>query len=598
MKKLEAVQKQTEEALQNSKDRYQALFDRSLDCLYVVDFEGRFIDANPAALSLLGYERADIPFLNISSLLHKDSISKGLKDLEEVIQTGFQKEVSEYKLVCKNGKFIDVETQASVIFQNGKPHSVLGIARDITERKRADEALRQSEEKYRNILESIEEGYYEADLAGNLTFLNDSLARIRGYSREEMMGMNNREYTDAENTKIIYRDFNRVYQTGEPSKGTVYEVITKNGGRKNVETSISLIRDSSGRPVGFRGIVRDITELRQIQKALLISEDRYRDLVESSQDLMCTHDLTGKILWVNEEPIRILGYDKDFVLKMNIRDFLFPERKAEFDEYLAIIKSQGVASGLLATFTANGEKRIWEYRNTLRTEGVSEPIVRGMARDVTERIQAETKVRETVKKLRKAMGGIIQAMALTIEIRDPYTAGHQRRVADLARSIAQGMGLSEDQVDGIRMAGVVHDLGKIAVPAEILSKSTELNKIEFDLIKIHPQTSFDILKDIDFPWPVAQIVLQHHERVNGSGYPLGLSGEDICLEARILAVADVVEAICSHRPFRPAKGIEKALEEISTNKGILYDPEAVDACLRLFNEKGYAFQEKKRDSGE
>ncbi len=179
---------------------------------------------------------------------------------------------------------------------------------------------------------------------------------------------------------------------------------------------------------------------------------------------------------------------------------------------------------------------------------------------------------------------------LTLESKDPYTSGHQQRVAALARSIAQEMGLSGNQVDGLRMAANVHDLGKIAVPAEILSKPTKLNDIEFDLIKIHPQTGYDILKDIDFPWPLAQIVLQHHERINGSGYPQGLKGEEILLESRILAVADVVEAIASHRPYRPAYEIDVALDEISKNRSILYDPEVVDACLRLFKEKGFKLE--------
>jgi len=191
--------------------------------------------------------------------------------------------------------------------------------------------------------------------------------------------------------------------------------------------------------------------------------------------------------------------------------------------------------------------------------------------------------------LRKALGGIIQAMSLAIETRDPYTSGHQQRVADLARSIAQEMGLPEDQVDGLRMAGIIHDLGKIAVPAEILSKPTKLGNIELALIKIHPQTGYDILKDIDFPWPVAEIALQHHERMDGSGYPQGLKGKDILLEARILAVADVVEAMASHRPYRPALGMDAALDEIAKNRDTLYDPEVVDACLRLFREKGFRF---------
>ena len=199
-------------------------------------------------------------------------------------------------------------------------------------------------------------------------------------------------------------------------------------------------------------------------------------------------------------------------------------------------------------------------------------------------------LKQSLEKLRKTMVGIIQAMALTVESKDPYTAGHQLRVSHLAKAIAQEMGLSQDKIEAVRMSGMVHDLGKISFPAQILSKPTRLSELEFGLIKVHPQISFDILKDIDFPWPVAQIVFQHHERINGTGYPLGLFGNEIYLEARILAVADVVEAIASHRPYRPALGIKKALDEISQNRNILYDPEVVDGCLRLFKEKGYTIE--------
>ena len=176
---------------------------------------------------------------------------------------------------------------------------------------------------------------------------------------------------------------------------------------------------------------------------------------------------------------------------------------------------------------------------------------------------------------------------MTVETRDPYTAGHQRRVADLARSIATEMNLSVDQIDGIRMAAAIHDLGKISVPAEILSKPTKLTALEFSLIKTHSQSGHDILQDIDFPWPIARMVLEHHERMNGSGYPNGLTGDNLLLESRIMAVADVVESMASHRPYRPSLGIEAALEEIEKNRGVLYDTGAVDACLRVFREKGY-----------
>lgn len=200
-------------------------------------------------------------------------------------------------------------------------------------------------------------------------------------------------------------------------------------------------------------------------------------------------------------------------------------------------------------------------------------------------IQRTKKIEESESKLKEALEGIIHAVALTVETRDPYTAGHQQRVAELACAIAKEMGLSPDQIEGIRLAGVIHDLGKIYVPAEILNRPGKLTSIERELIHVHPQVGYDILKGISFPWPIAEIVYQHHERMNGKGYPRSLPGEDIFLEARIIAVADVVEAMSSHRPYRPAPGIDLALKEIAKNKEILYDSNVAEACLNLFKGK-------------
>ena len=201
--------------------------------------------------------------------------------------------------------------------------------------------------------------------------------------------------------------------------------------------------------------------------------------------------------------------------------------------------------------------------------------------------RAEDQLQNTLGKLEKALEGTFKAMSLTIELRDLYTAGHQRRVMNLAVAIAKEMNLSQDVVEGIRMAGIIHDIGKIAVPAEILVKPTRLSKNEFQLIKEHPRLGYDILKRIEFPWPVAQIVLQHHERMDGSGYPDGLVGDAILMEARILALADHVEALSSHRAYRPALGLDKAMEEIRRGRGIQFDSRAVDTCIKLFREKGF-----------
>jgi putative nucleotidyltransferase with HDIG domain len=201
--------------------------------------------------------------------------------------------------------------------------------------------------------------------------------------------------------------------------------------------------------------------------------------------------------------------------------------------------------------------------------------------------RAEDQLQNTLGKLEKALEGTFKAMSLTIELRDLFTAGHQRRVMNLAVAIAKEMNLSQDEVEGIRMAGIIHDVGKIAMPAEILAKPTRLSKAEFQLIKDHPRMGYDILKRIEFPWPVAQIVLQHHERMDGSGYPDGLVGDAILMEARILALADHVEALSSHRAHRPALGLDKAMEEIRRGRGIQFDSRVVDTCIKLFREKGF-----------
>jgi PAS domain S-box-containing protein len=209
-----------------------------------------------------------------------------------------------------------------------------------------------------------------------------------------------------------------------------------------------------------------------------------------------------------------------------------------------------------------------------------------------ERVREQTaELRTSFDKLGRAMEGTIQALATMVEARDRYTAGHQVRVADLACDIAKRMGVSESRIPIIRIAGLIHDVGKVCVPTEILNKPAPLSAIEFEIVKQHPKAAFDVLEKIEFPWPIADIVLQHHERVNGSGYPSGLRGDQIHLEARILGVADVVEAMSSHRPYRAALGTDKGLEEVSRGRGTLFDPAVVDACLYVFREGGFKFKE-------
>lgn len=216
-------------------------------------------------------------------------------------------------------------------------------------------------------------------------------------------------------------------------------------------------------------------------------------------------------------------------------------------------------------------------------------LVRAL-RYAMERRQSEEALESSLEKLTRTIDGIIRAMALTVEVRDPYTAGHQRRVAQLAGATAAEMGLSSDEVRRVSVAAELHDLGKISIPVEILCKPGLLSESEFALIRMHPRAAYDILSGIEFPWPIAEVVLQHHERLDGSGYPSGLRGDAILPDARIIGVADVLEAMTSHRPYRPAPGVDKALAEIKQGSGIMYDPDVVCACRRLFEQNGFSFE--------
>ena len=327
---------------------------------------------------------------------------------------------------------------------------------------------------------------------------------------------------------------------------------------------------------------RRITEI-QLRK----SEEKYRVLFEDSRDAIYLNNQEGELIDFNLSTLELFGYSREEMLGINTKAvFVNPDEYRRLQD--EIVQKESVREFKAKLRKKDGTEMDCLITSTVRqAKDKSKLGYQGIIRDISELVSSRKQIDKTLNDLRKALGGTIEAMALTVETRDPYTAGHQRRVSNLARGIATEMGVSEDQIQGVRMAGVIHDIGKISVPGEILSKPGKISQNEFGIIKEHPQVGYNILKTVDFSWPIAQIVLQHHERMDGSGYPNGISGENILLEARILAVADVVEAMASHRPYRPALGIDIALKEISKNRGSSYDPKVVDACLRLFNEKGY-----------
>lgn len=561
------------------------------------------------------------------------------------------------------------------------------------------------EEKVRTILENIQDSYFEVDLAGHFTFFNDALCRLTGFTREELTGEHYTRFSDKDNSRKVFKTFNAVFRTGEPAEGFDWMITTKDGARRYIEASVSLRKDSFDEPVGFRGIIRDITERKRVAEAMEKSEKKFESLFHLNPDPIAISDVeTGRFIDVNQSFLEFSGYSRDEVLgftSMDINLWVHPEDRRKIighlndsSEVQGVEAMMRVKDGRIrhvlfsARFIEIEQKRYLltlahditkrkqveeRYRNIFENaqEGIyqstpegkfiivnnsvarilgydsPEDVIAGMT-DIsrqlyvdpeerakfTGKIEADGFVRdyevrfyrkdgriiwvsltalgvrdekgriayyegiieditgrkESVERLRKALAGTVRAIASMVETRDPYTAGHQRSVGDLARAIATEMGLPSDRIEGLRVAGIIHDIGKISVPGEILSKPSKLTDIEFSIIKTHSRAGYEILKDIDFPWPVARMVVEHHERMDGSGYPQNLSGEDILPESRILAVADVVEAISAHRPYRPSLGLKFALDEISKNKGRLYDGDVVEACLKLFNEKGYTIK--------
>lgn len=363
------------------------------------------------------------------------------------------------------------------------------------------------------------------------------------------------------------------------------EGVSRSGGESAAMDEKCYLATHSQRVI--RKLEKKMTELAGVNLALRESEEKYRLVVDNAAEAILIAQ-QGLIQFANPGCSRLIGYSEEELLSRPFAEFVHPE-----DRDLLIERHRMRSAGQqvpdvypFRIVTREGTVK-WVEIHAVVITWQKRPATLNFFSDITERKQSGEALAVSLERLRKTLGGTVQAIAMVVETRDPYTAGHQRRVADLAHAIGAAMGLDEDRIEGLRMAGQIHDIGKISVPAEILSKPCTLSPIEFGLIKVHPQAGYDILRGIDFPWPIDQIILQHHERMDGTGYPEGLKGGEILLMARILTVADVVEAMAFHRPYRPGFGIDVALEEIASGKGVLYDPDAVEACVRLFREQRY-----------
>ncbi len=393
--------KRAEEALRQSEERYRTIIDNIQDGYLEVDLAGNFTFVNDAECKNLGYTREELTGMNNRRYMDEENAKKVFQAFNTVYRTGEPVKGLDLEVIKKDGTKAFDELSVSLIRDSeGRPIGFRGISRDVTERKRAEEALRLSEERYRNILKSIEEGYYEVDLTGNFTFVNDSMCQIFGYPREELMDMNDRQYTDQETTRKLFQAFNEVYRTGKPGRAFEYEITRKDGAKRHVETSISLRKDASGNAVGFRGIIRDVTERKRAEEALRQSEEKYRTILESIQEGYFEDDLSGNLTFFNDVLCRDLGYAREELTGMNYRRRVDEKDARKVGQaYRELYRTEEPIKALEAGFVRkDGTKLIAEFSASLIRNSEGRPIgFRSISRDITDKKRIEEQLFQAEK---------------------------------------------------------------------------------------------------------------------------------------------------------------------------------------------------------
>jgi len=474
-----------------------------------------------------------------------------------------------------------------IVDSDNKIVGAVHIMADITAYKQAEEALRAEKAYLEQLFETAQEAIIMADNSGRVLKANKEFLRLFGYKNEEVIG----KFIDDLIVPKHMRNEAKLFTQGvAQGKKMAVETIRQRKDKSLIYVSVLVspivVGDSQA---AVYSIYRDITERKHNEEALRKSAEEFRGLFENAPIGIYRTTPDGKILIANPALVDMLGYNSfEELSTQSLKNNYHPKySRSEFKRKIAHKKK---IIGLESIWKRKNGKEIYVSESARAVfDDKGRPVYyEGMVIDITQRKNTEEELKQNFDKLKKTIEGTVYAMAKIVEVRDPYTAGHQQRVAALSEAIAREMGLDDNEILGLRLASLIHDVGKIYVPAEILSRPTKLSKMEFALIEKHPELGYEILKKtIEFPWPVAEIILQHHERLNGSGYPKGLKSKDILLQAKILAVADVVEAMCSHRPYRPARTLEMTLDEIAHNRGILYDRKVVEICLKLFKNKKY-----------
>lgn len=517
----------------------------------------------PAALKLAQDKNIDTPFIIVSGAIGEDTAVAAMKS-----------GAHDYLMKDKLAKL------------------VVAVEREIREakirreKKKTEEMLEMSRENFRHSLDDSPLGVRIVTAAGELIYANQEILNIYGYdSFEELKNTPQKErYTPESYAEYEIRKGKRKRGENVPSNYEI-SIIRKDGKIRNLEVFRKQVLWNG--ETQFQALYNDITKRKQAEKNLRDSEERYRIVVENAHESIIITD-EMKVVFANTAAAENIGYSIEKLTSGDFTNFIHPDDIPMVSDYhTGRLKGEEVPSVYSFRIICQDGTVKWAELNATLIQWEKKPATLNFLKDITERKLLDEERSEGYKRTKETLDATVNSIAMIVETRDPYTTGHQLRVSHLARDIATEMNLTIDQKEFIATAAIIHDIGKLSIPSEILSKPTKLTDLEFELIKTHSQSGYNILKDIKFPWPVATVILQHHERMNGSGYPQKLKGKDILLESRIVAVADVVEAISSHRPYRPTLGINFALDEISKNRGTLYDEDVVDACLRLFRNKKY-----------
>ncbi len=580
--------KRVEEELRKSENLFKKVFEILPIGLWIADKNGKLMQGNPAGVKIWGMEpkvgQSEYGVFKARRLPSREEIAPEDWALAHTVNKGVTIVNELLEIDAFDGKKkIILNYTAPILDSNGEVEGAIVVNQDITDHKRAEEKLQESYKALSLFIKNSPIYAYLKEVTpaeSRVLWASENYLDMIGIPGSQMTGKKMEELFPPEFAKKITQDDWDVVSKGEVLN---LDEDLNNRNYTTIKFPISLSEKNL-----LAGYTIDITDRKHMEAELREAEEKYRGIFEGAQEGIFRSTPEGSIVMANPAMARIAGYEspQEMITAINDAAHQFYVKPEERAEVLNRIEENGFVKGVDAQFYRKDGTVIWCNMSARAIrDGVGKTIYyEGIIEDITER-------KQSTERLRKALRGTVEAIAVTVEARDPYTAGHQRRVSDLARAIATRMNLPYDQIDGLRMAGLIHDIGKVSIPAEILSTPRKLTHIEFTLVKTHPQSGYDILKDIEFPWPIARMVLEHHERMDGSGYPNGPTGDNLLLESRILAVADVVEAMSTHRPYRPALGIDAALEEIASNKGILYDPEVVDACLHIFNVGGYKIKD-------